>query len=65
MSQGQSAHVPPSARLVAKNLGTDVQTPSRVGPRTFYACTQTQSNALGSEELRAQAQKIRKSVGGQ
>jgi hypothetical protein len=60
VSTCQSAQTPPSARLVAKNLGTDLQTPSRVGPRTFYASTQTPPNAPGSAEFRLKSKKMRK-----
>jgi hypothetical protein len=61
LSWFQRTQAPPSARLVAKNLGTDLQTPSRVGPRTFYASTQTPPNALCSGEFRVQPQEMGKS----
>src|ERR1700740_615239 len=60
MARRLSAQRPPSARLVAENLGTDLQTPPRGGPRTFYASTQTPPNAPSSEEFRLKSKKVRK-----
>src|SRR5215472_6232264 len=56
----QSARMASSELLVADNLGTDLQTPSRVGPRTFCASTQTPPKALGSEEFRLNGKKMPK-----
>ena len=57
--------MPASELLVAQNLGTDLQTPSRVGPRTFCASTQTPPNGLGSEELRLNRKKAESWARGQ
>src|SRR6202007_1273555 len=63
MARRLSAQRPPSARLVAKNLGADLQTPSRVGPRTFCASTQTPPNAPSSEEFPLKSKKCENPIG--